>query len=60
MDCRHVQFQYAEALSESDLAQLMELFQAAAFWARDRCPEDLGRAIAPPHQTSDQDSTATF
>jgi len=46
MDCRHVQFQYAEALSESDLAQLMELFQAAAFWARDRCPEDLGRAIA--------------
>ena len=46
MDCRHIQFQFAESFSPADLEQLQSLFQMAAFWARDRCLEDLKAAIA--------------
>lgn len=49
MDCSHVQFQYSNALSDDELSQLTRLFQAAAFWARDRAPEDLKNAIACSH-----------
>ena len=46
MDCRHIQFQYIETLSDADLLQLLALFQEAAFWAKDRDPEALRTAIA--------------
>jgi ribosomal protein S18 acetylase RimI-like enzyme len=44
MDCRHIQFQNSRAVI--DLEQLQKLFQAAAFWAKDRRPEELAIAIA--------------
>ena len=44
MDCRHIQF--CDHRSQIDLAQLQKLFQATAFWARDRKIEDLAVAIA--------------
>jgi len=55
MDCRHVQFYIHDGLNSSDstpstkaidLHQLQDLFQATAFWARDRQLEDLEVAIA--------------
>lgn len=46
MDCRHIQFQYTENFSESDLLQLQHLFQTAAFWAKDRRLEEMRLAIA--------------
>lgn len=49
MDYRHIQFRYADALSEGDLAQLQTLFQVAAFWACDRSTADLQAAIAHSH-----------
>lgn len=44
MDCRHIQF--CDRQSVVDLNQLQELFQATAFWAKDRRIEDLAVAIA--------------
>lgn len=44
MDCRHIRFY--EGQGQIDLVQLQELFQKAAFWARDRKIEDLAIAIA--------------
>lgn len=49
MDCRHIQFQYVDQLDETALEKLQSLFQAAAFWARDRRREDLAVAIAHSH-----------
>lgn len=49
MDCRHIQFQYTDHLSSTQLAQLIELFQQAAFWASDRTAEDMAIAIAHSH-----------
>ncbi|NER80798.1 MAG: GNAT family N-acetyltransferase [Leptolyngbya sp. SIO1D8] len=49
MDCSHIQFQYVDTLSDADLDQLLGLFQAAAFWARDRQPQALKAAIAHSH-----------
>jgi N-acetylglutamate synthase-like GNAT family acetyltransferase len=49
MDCRNIQFQYTEVLSEADLDQLMRLFRAAAFWARDREASAMATAIAHSH-----------
>ncbi|MEL6333822.1 MAG: GNAT family N-acetyltransferase [Cyanobacteria bacterium J06559_3] len=49
MDCRHIQFQYIETLSETNLQQLLALFQEAAFWARERDTEDIVTAIAHSH-----------
>lgn len=49
MDYRHVQFQYADTFSDTDLLQLQSLFKLAAFWARDRTAEDLKIAIAHSH-----------
>ena len=46
MDSRHIQFRYTSAFTDSRLAQRCELFRAAAFWAKDRRPEDMKRAIA--------------
>lgn len=46
MDCSHIQFQYTDALNQTDLQQLMALFQQAAFWAYDRTIEDMAIAIA--------------
>ncbi|MGF1459310.1 MAG: GNAT family N-acetyltransferase [Leptolyngbyaceae cyanobacterium] len=49
MDCSHIQFQYTDALNIVQLEQLMDLFQAAAFWASDRTAEDMALAIAHSH-----------
>ena len=46
MDCSHIQFKYVEGLNDTDLGQLVELFQQAAFWARDRSAEKMKVAIA--------------
>ena len=43
MDYRHIRFSDQKIV---DLLQLQALFQAAAFWATDRSPEDLAIAIA--------------
>lgn len=44
MDCRHIQF--SGQRSRLDLDQLQQLFQIAAFWAKDRNQADLAVAIA--------------
>ncbi len=44
MDCRHIQF--CDQRSRIDIHQLRELLTRAAFWARERQPEDLAIAIA--------------
>ncbi|MBF2028807.1 MAG: GNAT family N-acetyltransferase [Oscillatoriales cyanobacterium C42_A2020_001] len=44
MDCRHIQF--CDQRSRIQLHQLQELFQLAAFWARDRKLDDLQIAIS--------------
>ncbi|MBD0335165.1 MAG: GNAT family N-acetyltransferase [Cyanobacteria bacterium Co-bin13] len=49
MDCSHVHFQYSEDFSESDLDQLYRLFQAAAFWAKNRSMQEMAVAIANSH-----------
>lgn len=43
MDCSHIQFRDLHA--DINVEQLQELFQMAAFWARDRRPEDLAIAL---------------
>lgn len=49
MDCRHIQFQYTDTFDPAQLAQLITLFQQAAFWASERPPEDMATAIAHSH-----------
>ncbi|NJL87627.1 MAG: GNAT family N-acetyltransferase [Leptolyngbyaceae cyanobacterium SM1_1_3] len=49
IDCSHVQFRYVENLTFEVLEQLQQLFRLAAFWAKDRCREDLATAIAHSH-----------
>ena len=49
MDCRHIQFRYTQAFSESDFQQLERLFKAGAFWAKNRRMEDMAVAIAHSH-----------
>ncbi len=44
MDCRHIQFSDCKARLDSQ--QLQSLFELSAFWAKDRCREDLEIAIA--------------
>jgi ribosomal protein S18 acetylase RimI-like enzyme len=44
MDCSNVRLR--DRRSDVDLAQLMGLYEVAAFWARDRRPEDMATAIA--------------
>ena len=44
MDCRKIQF--CDRRTQVDFQQLQALFNLAAFWARDRRPEDLQIAIA--------------
>ncbi|MGB3311694.1 MAG: GNAT family N-acetyltransferase [Nodosilinea sp.] len=46
MDCSAIQFQYTDQFSTADLDQLVDLFQAAAFWAKDRTRADMETAIA--------------
>ncbi|MGF1517804.1 MAG: GNAT family N-acetyltransferase [Nodosilinea sp.] len=46
MDCSAIQFKYADQFSERELGQLIQLFKAAAFWARDRSAADMATAIA--------------
>lgn len=55
MDCSHVQFYIHEAdgmgyggdqRRSLDYDQLLELFRVAAFWARERCIDDLKVAVA--------------
>jgi hypothetical protein len=46
MDCSAIQFRYANQFSTADLDQLVRLFQAAAFWAKDRTRDDMETAIA--------------
>lgn len=49
MDCRHIQFQDNKSII--DLKQLQNLFQQAAFWARDRDMEEMSIAIANSNPT---------
>ncbi len=44
MDNRHIQF--CDRAERIDLGQLVQLFRLAAFWAGDRTPEDMARALA--------------
>lgn len=46
MDCSAIQFKYTAQFSAADLNQLVSLFQAAAFWAKDRTRADMETAIA--------------
>ncbi len=46
MDSRHIQFRYTPVFTHDQLHQLCELFVAAAFWAKDRRPEEMAQAIA--------------
>jgi N-acetylglutamate synthase-like GNAT family acetyltransferase len=46
MDCSTIQFKYANQFSEADLAQVIRLFRAAAFWAQGRTEADMATAIA--------------
>lgn len=46
MDCSAIQFQYTDQFSTADLDQLVTLFQAAAFWAKDRSRDDMAIAVA--------------
>jgi N-acetylglutamate synthase-like GNAT family acetyltransferase len=51
MDCSAIQFRYADQFSEADLDQLVSLFQAAAFWAKDRTRKDMAIAVAHSYPT---------
>ncbi|MBO9999310.1 MAG: GNAT family N-acetyltransferase [Cyanobacteria bacterium SID2] len=44
MDCRHIR--YCDRKSEIDVNQLKTLFDLSAFWAAERCVEDLEIALA--------------
>lgn len=46
MDSRHIQFRYTQVFSPDQLSQLCDLFKLAAFWAKDRRPSEMARAIA--------------
>ena len=46
MDSRHIQFRYTQAFAPRQIDQLCELFRRAAFWAKDRRPSDMAKAIA--------------
>ncbi|MEL6813340.1 MAG: GNAT family N-acetyltransferase [Cyanobacteria bacterium J06598_3] len=49
MDSRHIQFRYIEKFTASQLTELCKLFEVAAFWAKDRRPEEMAYAIAHSH-----------
>lgn len=49
MDCSTIQFKYTEKFSRSDLVQVIRLFRAAAFWAKERSEQDMAVAIAHSH-----------
>ncbi|MEI6369218.1 MAG: GNAT family N-acetyltransferase, partial [Nostocales cyanobacterium ELA608] len=40
------QIQFSQSLADIDLYQLQELFNLAAFWAKERSIKDWGTAIA--------------
>ena len=46
MDSRHIQFRYTQSFSPQQIDQLCELFRLAAFWARERRPSEMAKAIA--------------
>jgi N-acetylglutamate synthase-like GNAT family acetyltransferase len=46
MDCSAIQFQYTDRFSMADLDQLVDLFQAGAFWARERTREQMAIAVS--------------
>ncbi|MEO1068198.1 MAG: GNAT family N-acetyltransferase [Cyanobacteria bacterium J06638_6] len=46
MDCSAIQFQYTDRFSMADLDQLVGLFQAGAFWARERTREQMAIAVS--------------
>ncbi|MEM6449654.1 MAG: GNAT family N-acetyltransferase [Cyanobacteria bacterium P01_D01_bin.105] len=46
MDSRHIQFRYTQSFSPHQIDQLCELFRLAAFWARERRPSEMAKAIA--------------
>lgn len=46
MDSRHIQFRYTQVFTPHQIDQLCELFKLAAFWANDRRPSDMAKAIA--------------
>ncbi len=46
MDSRHIQFRYTPVFSPNQLNQLCDLFKVAAFWAGERRPSEMARAIA--------------
>jgi ribosomal protein S18 acetylase RimI-like enzyme len=57
MDCSHIQFR--DLHSDINIEQLQALFQVAAFWARDRCLDDLAIALensSPVISAWDRDS----
>ncbi|MEM9162878.1 MAG: GNAT family N-acetyltransferase [Cyanobacteria bacterium P01_F01_bin.4] len=49
MDFRHIQFCYSESFSADELVKLRQLFDKAAFWAKERRDDDLQVAIAHSH-----------
>ncbi|MFK8185545.1 MAG: GNAT family N-acetyltransferase [Phormidesmis sp.] len=46
MDSRHIQFRYIQVFTPHQIDQLCELFKLAAFWAKNRRPSDMAKAIA--------------
>ncbi|MGB3298809.1 MAG: GNAT family N-acetyltransferase [Phormidesmis sp.] len=46
MDSRHIQFRYTQIFTPYQLNQVCDLFKLAAFWAEDRRPSDMAKAIA--------------
>lgn len=46
MDSRHIQFRYMQVFSPYQLNQLCDLFRLAAFWAEERRPSEMAKAIA--------------
>lgn len=46
MDSRHIQFRYTQIFTPYQLNQLCDLFKLAAFWAEDRRPSEMAKAIA--------------
>lgn len=49
MDGRNIQFRYTETFPPSQLEQVCDLFERAAFWAKTRTPEEMAQAIAHSH-----------
>ena len=46
MDSRHIQFRYTQVFAPRQIDQVCELFKLGAFWAGDRRPSDMAKAIA--------------